>query len=446
MEDTRHCGQVGFNLPVFRTILPKAEFARVGRLCGRRSRRRWVRGHPLVPEVVCWLMMYVALTTASMTQGLAGAWELMGAGGLTRGKTVSEEAFCQARARLPLRLLRLLVRRLTQRYQDCFQGVCRWKGRFRVLAGDGTVVTLAKSSVLVKFFGSAGNQHGAGAFPQARLVALCSVFTGFCTGYVLMPLRWGEQVGLGHLLRDILPNDLILLDRNFYCFAVIAPVLRRGAHALIRVKECYAVKFRRLRSLGKDHWLVELYPSRAAQREHGLPERLQMGLIKYQRKGFRVSWLLTTLTDPADATAAELVDLYHRRWSIETVYREWKHTMDVQNIRSITPRGVYKEVAVQVLLHNLARWVMTEAAGSVGTDPVRLSFRTSLTLVRSFAQAALGQPAEVLRRRYRRLLERIAAAAVVQRPGRSFPRTFDQRPRPKGHGRAAQPARLLKQA
>ena len=441
-KNTRLCGRVGFNLSTFRAILPAREFARVARRCGR----RWRRGQPLIPEVVCWLMLYVALTTGSMTQGLAGAWMSLRVGGLTRRKPVSEEAFCQARARLPMRYFRLLLEGLTRRYQDTFKAACLWKGRFRVLAGDGTIITLVRNAGLVGFFGSASNQHGAVASPQVRLVALCSVFTGFCTGYVLMPLRFGELIGMGRLLRHILPDDLILLDRYFYSYAIIGSILRRRAHALIRVQSRYAVNFRRLQKLGPDHWLVELRPGRDAQRRHGLSDRLSMGLVKYQRKGFRVSWLLTTLTDPRDASAAELVDLYHRRWSIETIYREWKHTMNVQNIRSHTRLGVYKEVAAQVLLHNLVRWVMTEAAALVKTDPVRLSFTSSITLTKTFAVAAMGLPPATLRRRYQLLLKEIAAAVIVQRPGRSFPRKHDSAPRPKGHGRFVRPARLAKHA
>lgn len=427
-NNNRRCG--GFSLGVLRAILPRREFVRaaVESRCVRR------RSCVLVPELVCWLMMYVALETTSMTQGLLRAWTMLTAGRLTRRPKVSEEAFCLAREALPLRFFKALLKRLDQRYQDRFDSANRWKGRFRVLAGDGTTITLLANAGLAAVLGTAANQSGKAKHPQARLTALCSVFTGFCVGFVLSPLRFSESVGMRHLVRHLRSNDLVLLDRLFFSYAIIRTVLDRRAHAVIRIQARYAAALKRLRRLARDHWLVEPRPN------------LRMGLVRYQRKGFRVSWLVTTLTDPGDATAAELVNLYHRRWSIETIYREWKHTLDVQNIRSVTAIGVHKEVAAQVLLHNLVRWAMTEAAQTVNTTPVRLSFTTSLTLVRAFASATLGLPTAVIRRRYAALLRQIAAATVLQRPGRSYPRPFDHIARNKGNGHSAHPARLAKVA
>ena len=64
-------------------------------------------------------MMYVGLTTQSMTQGLTQAWGLVRAicPGL-KDICVREEAFCQGRAQLSLGFWRTLWDRLRQRYED----------------------------------------------------------------------------------------------------------------------------------------------------------------------------------------------------------------------------------------------------------------------------------------------------------------------------------------
>lgn len=441
MERTRSRRAVEFDLPAFHSILPGREFAQVARLTGCTPRRR----RRLVPEVVCWLMMYVALTTTSMTRGLAGAWTILGLR-RTRCPAITEEAFCQARAGLPLRFFRLLLRRLAGRYTERFDAAMRWKGLFRVLAADGSIVTLAKNATLALYFGTASNDRGACVYPQARLTALCSVFTGYCLGFLFTPLRFAEQVAVRHLLRSIRPMDLVLMDRNFFSFAIIMMILRHGGHALIRVRTCQARGFQRVRRLAANDRLVELRPQWAARRRHGLPERLTMRLIRYQVHGFRPSWLLTTLTDPCAATADELVELYHRRWSIETIYREWKHTLNIQNIRSATPRGVRKEICAQILLHNLVRWVMTEAAEGTGLAPVQLSFTAGVTYVNAFIVAMIGQNTDTITRGYRRLLGRVRATRIRHRPGRSYPRAFDRRPRPKGHGVVQRPNRIIRHA
>jgi hypothetical protein len=400
----------------------------------------------LDPEVVCWLMVYVALCTTSMTQGLARAWAELRSRGLTRRAGVSEEAFCQARAALPWRYFRQLLEGLIRRYQGRFDAAMRWKGRWRLLAADSTLVDLPRSASLRAFFGVPRSQHGVARIPQLRLTTLCSVLTGFCLGMVATPLHLGEPAAARHLLRRLRRDDLVLLDRNFFGYAIILAARRRSAHVVVRLQARFAAVCRSVKRLGIDDGLVELRPDKLARRRTpGLPRSLTLRLVRYQRPGFRPSWLLTTLTDPAEVTAAELVDLYHMRWSIETVYRELKHALDIQNLRSATPRGVLKEVQIQVILHNLVRWVMTEAAAKARCIPVALSFTTALSLVRAAAFTLPHLSNRQRRRAHRRLLEAIGSSAVRQRPGRSYPRPCD-RPRNKGRGRFTLPARITSHA
>ena len=177
-----------------------------------------------------------------------------------------------------------------------------------------------------------------------------------------------------------------------------------------------------------------------------LPEELICRLIRYQRPGFRPSWLLTSLTDTDLCTREELIDLYHRRWSIETIYREWKHSLDIQNLRSQTPRGILKEVYAQLMLGNLVRWTMTEALEGTDQTPVNLSFLVTLTLVRN----AVGK---IIRRRTvdyaqlsARLLAQIRMAKIRKRPGRSYPRPQDGKIKNKGHGKYQKPARIMRKS
>jgi hypothetical protein len=203
-------------LAPFRRILSPDEFERAARQAGCGPKRK----RPLIPEVVSWLMMLVALETTSMTQGLCRAWGVVRSLVPTGdGSLVSEEAFSQARAGLSLQFWRTLWRRLQARYQQRFDSTMRWKGTLRLLAVDGSEVLLPKDPVLHSFFGHPKGARGEGRRPQARLVALCSVFTGFCLEFKLMPLRFAEHTGLRHLIRHLQKNDLLLLDRGFFSMA-----------------------------------------------------------------------------------------------------------------------------------------------------------------------------------------------------------------------------------
>ena len=81
----------------------------------------------------------------------------------------------------------------------------------------------------------------------------------------------------------------------------------------------------------------------------------EVRILQYQRPGFRTSWLITSLLDPAELPYEELVGLYHQRWRQETFHREWKHTLQLANLRSHSPSGICKEVFVQLTLNNAVR-------------------------------------------------------------------------------------------
>ena len=201
-----------FGLAPFRAILRPGDFADVAAAAGCAP----IRKRLLTPEVVFWLMGSVALQTSSMIQGLSLGWGLFLLAGFTlRPKPVSEEAFCQARERLSLRFWRGLWKLLGERFDERFHAAMRWKG-FRVMAVDGSEVDLPNVPENVTHFTRPRTQNGESKAPQGRLVAMCSVFTGFCVDFVFISRRFSEHLALRHLIRSLRARDLVLLDRGFF--------------------------------------------------------------------------------------------------------------------------------------------------------------------------------------------------------------------------------------
>jgi hypothetical protein len=199
---------------------------------------------------------------------------------------------------------------------------------------------------------------------------------------------------------------------------------------------------RTIRKLGRDDRLVCFRPSTASRRNHpNLPSQITARLIRYQKPGFRPGFLLTSLTDFEQFTRDELVNLYHRRWRIETIYREWKHTFHIQNLRSKTPLGICKEIYAHLTMSNLVRWIMTEAATGK-TTPVELSFTTAVSHIKTAVATMAFLPPRRLHHAYRQLVEYIRNALIRQRPGRSYPRLRDLTIKNMGKGKYRLPARI----
>lgn len=200
-------------LTLFQSILPSDVFTDAAKNADCAPKRH----RPLIPEVVAWLMMHVGLHTTSMTQGLTQAWGLVRAGCPRLSATsVSEEAFCQARGQLTLGFWRNLWRTLAHRFEDRFASSLLWKNMFRLLAVDGSDVDLPIAAKVSQFFGQPRNQHGHRHQPQAKLVSLCSVLTGFCFDFKLVGKRFTEHHALRHFIRRLRGNDLVLMDRGFF--------------------------------------------------------------------------------------------------------------------------------------------------------------------------------------------------------------------------------------
>lgn len=164
-------------------------------------------------------------------------------------------------------------------------------------------------------------------------------------------------------------------------------------------------------------------------------------LLRYAFPGFRPSWLLTSLTDDQEFTHSELVNLYHRRWQIETLYREWKHTLDIQNLRSHTPPGLFKEIYAQLLLNNLIRWTMTEAAEPTTLDAVDFSFVATVSHIKNTLLQMLRASPGQIRLIYQILLMDVRSCRIRKRLGRSYPRPGDK-PRNRGNGKTRTSARI----
>jgi hypothetical protein len=104
--------------------------------------------------------------------------------------------------------------------------------------------------------------------------------------------------------------------------------------------------------------------------------------------------LITTILDPAAATALELASAYQQRWEYEMSLREIETQLleSGQGFRSKTTELVRQEFWALLLAHYAIRKLMTEAADTAQLDPDRLSFRRTLNIVRRQVTNQAGFP------------------------------------------------------
>ena len=93
--------------------------------------------------------------------------------------------------------------------------------------------------------------------------------------------------------------------------------------------------------------------------------------------------IVTTLLDETTHPAETLLALRLRRWQVELNLRHLKTTMGMEQLKCKSVEGVKKECAVFMLVYNLLRLLMIEAAIRQKTQPDRISFKDVLHWTKS---------------------------------------------------------------
>jgi IS4 transposase len=84
--------------------------------------------------------------------------------------------------------------------------------------------------------------------------------------------------------------------------------------------------------------------------------------------------LVTTRLDAQVYGVADLAELYHKRWQVETSLAHLKTTMQMDVLHGKTVAGVLKELTVFALVYNLVRMVMGQSATLQSLGVERISF------------------------------------------------------------------------
>jgi hypothetical protein len=246
------------------------------------------------------------------------------------------------------------------------------------------------------------------------------------------PIKGKHNSELG-LLRGLLDQfsagDVVLGDRYYASFFLIALFRMRGVDVLFPLHQRRKSDFRKGRRLGrKDHVVTWRKPKCPDWLEESLYQQLpEMLVIREFRNGRRV--LVTTLVDPQQASVEALSALYQTRWHCELDLRAIKQVLDMAILRCQSPDMVEKEIAVHLLAYNLLRAVLLEASRRDAVAPRTLSFKAALQAL--LAQGALLWLGEQSHMVIQSLLARLASEQVGDRLGRCEPRAIKRRPPPR---------------
>ena len=346
-------------------------------------------------------------------------------------------AYCKARAKLTEVFLWFVACDVGQQLEEQAPEDWRWHGK-RVVLVDGSTLSMPDTEANQQAYPQSRSQRPGVGFPILRWVALLGLATGAVLDSAFGPYR-GKQTGETALFRTLLPSlrqgDVILADRYYCSYWLVALLLAQGVDVVFRKHHLRHTDFRRGRRLGvHDHIVTWTKPQRPEWMDQAtydsLPKTLALREVRTQvaTPGCRVKDLIvvTTLSDHETYSKEEILDLYHERWHAEIDLRSIKTQMKMDILRCKTPEMVRKEIWAHLLAYNLVRKVMAQAAEAHQLTPRQISFAGAMQTLNEFRTHLLQASADELFDLTGHILAAIARHRVGNRPGRCEPRAQER--------------------
>ncbi len=349
--------------------------------------------------------------------------------------------YCRARAKLSEHALHDLTVEIAEEVESQAPQEWLWKGCHTKLV-DGFTFTMPDTAANQAAYPQAATQKPGLGFPIARACALISLATA-CIMNLKIGRYCGKETGESALLRELLgslsPRDVLVADRYYCSFTMIALLRMRDVDCCMRMHQKRHVDFRRGQRLGRyDHRLVWIKPQRPSWMDEAtylaLPDELPLRELCYTitKPGARTRKLtiVTTLIDEKAYTKAEIAQLYGFRWNAELDIRSIKTFLNLNHVRCKTPAMVRAELWTTLLGYNLIRTTTAAAAVLHQKIPRQISFTATCQQV--LANWMLpGSGKKLSYAEYhescRSYLLAISNCPAADRPGRIEPREVKRR-------------------
>lgn len=352
-------------------------------------------------------------------------------------------SYCKARARIRLSFLKSIHRKVLSALASRIQEEDRWHG-FELKAIDGSSLQLMDTPSNQKAYPQPPTQKEGCGFPTMGVVGLLNLSHGGWEAH--KTCRWNrhDSRAASSLVPHLRTGDLLLADRAFCTYELIARCQQEGAEVLMRLHQARhkALRWDKGKRISPHERLVtwqrpEWRPGSALSRKlwEQLPPYISLRLIKLNyenrsgEKGELV--LVTTLTNHSKYDGLELAELYARRWDIEVKLRDLKTTLGLEFLSVKSPRLAHKHLWMGVIACNLLRSLMQEAAKGGGTPIWQVSFKGTLDTLRSSHESfrALANQPRLFKAARRQLQEEIGSKLLPLRPFRQEPRAKKRRPK-----------------
>lgn len=308
--------------------------------------------------------------------------------------------------------------------------VKRWKG-YRVVAADGSSISLINNATLSKHFGGQSNQTC--KFVLAKTFYHYDVLNELIVLPDIKPYCYGELTMAYDAIDKTADDMLMLYDRNFCNYKMVALHLwqEKERKFVIRAKETQNLIKIFIKS-GKQSSVVEMKPTASAiagLKKSGFiinkKTLLKVRLVRVELP-MSVEVLITNLWEEEGFANDLFKNLYFMRWGVETNISVQKNILQLESFSGLTVAAVTQDFYATVMMANLHSILIKDAQVTVENNIKDRKYPMKINKNKSFGKLKVNLVSLFITEKVEDILKKLHTHFIRDvipiRKGRTFER------------------------
>ena len=293
-------------------------------------------------------------------------------------EAIHRSTLTKARKKVSWEIFETLFHKTVKLAYECFPQKTDylWHGK-SVFAIDGSKYTLPATKEIRETYDlkSGLEFRGKGHFPQCLVNTAYDVFRRLPVARTVVGNNDSERDEVKKMIPHIPQGSVLMFDRGYPSWELIYH-LNRHFNGLYLFRCPASNSFNAVKGfIDSDEAddTVWFEPSGRFVRSLSKSERnelqpIKLRLVRLEAPDGSLSVLLTNLFDEVEFSTVEIIDLYFRRWEVETYYRDEKVLLEIERFHSKTDNGIRQELFASLIMAIISRILMVWSTPDSSTN------------------------------------------------------------------------------
>lgn len=333
-------------------------------------------------------------------------------------KAIHRSALTKARNKVHWEVFQDILCKAVDVAYDCWPDDPKylWHG-MSVYAFDGSKYNLpATDDIRKEFDPQSGLQYsGKGHYPQCLASTAYDVFRRLPVARAIGGIDASERGQAKQLLAFIPANSVCLFDRGYPGYEFINDLKKDFCGYFIfrcPAKSTFSAVEQFVKS-GKEEDVIWIDPSskylrKISPRQRKKLKAIKLRVIRLVSPDGELSVLLTNLFDKKEFPTSEIIDLYFRRWEVESYYRDEKVALEIERFHGKTPNNIRQELFAAVIMTVISRTLMALSSDVLAPQERETQFKNAIMTLASDAAVLVADEPDKAAEIFKEIVQEIS--------------------------------------